>query len=606
MLWILLLFAESLFGFELAHFFTVDKLDPYALIGVGISFGIAISSLSFFICSMLIGINLLHVVVHTAALLALSLIIHTLLRKKSKIKFQNLKINISFAISSLIITLFVMYKMYFSTKNSLQSNVHEEFQEELTLINSFAFGVNSGISNIFKIRHPYCYKCVCRSRWLTALHSTMMIKGFASLKTAVVAPTFLFIFSFAFLHMKLANVFLNHAVLSILSTFLFVFVGGFGFIQLLWNENHVNFNADYVRVLINRKTEWAHPTLDYLLAIRPSQLSLGLFVSLLLVLVCTNTKQQKRTSMESIFLGIISGLLLPVQHQVFMCAVLFTVLYAFPNIKDLSLYAIACAATAGVPLLQFFPRPNNGTLFTREDLSAPLIPRGIFFAPIVYWLDALGVFPIITLIISQFVISKKLRRVHYCSLILFLLGNFFRFQEAPQQCIVYFFPAWILIASIVFMETIVKLTEIPKSEENKGIVIAWCGVAYFSCVASALLGLYKNRSSSYAINPTQIELAEWIKANTPAKAIFFAPQDKFTAVPVLTGRRIYIHNTDSLKKCNKRVDDKAVQLTQLIKNPEDTKIAPKINYAITIGKKSMPGWNETIKFRRYTVYTRNK
>jgi hypothetical protein len=43
---------------------------------------------------------------------------------------------------------------------SFSGDIHEEF----ALVNSLFRGANSGIVNIFKIRHTECYRCIVRTR----------------------------------------------------------------------------------------------------------------------------------------------------------------------------------------------------------------------------------------------------------------------------------------------------------------------------------------------------------------------------------------------------------------------------------------------------------
>ncbi|EAY11376.1 hypothetical protein TVAG_379580 [Trichomonas vaginalis G3] len=538
--------------------------------------------------------------------------------KKTKISLSKPDSSmITFLTFSSILPLLLLKDMYFSQKNLLQQNVADYFTEEYMLIKSFTIGINSGFTNIFKIHHPICYKCVCRSRWITALHTAMMVKSFASERVAILIPSYLYIFSICLIHMQLSNTFLKNSFLSVLSTIVFLFAGGLEFFGLLIHDYPPE--TDFVHHRRNYETEWLHPILEYLVPYRPSQLATGLFLTLISILTQVGNKPHRKRDL--ILCGIVSGLILPAQYQVFAASVLFTTIYLFylpiskddndgkkNNIFDIVFYFVPLGIISIIPLLQFFPRSSNFRLLSQDKVSTPLIKRGIFFSPFVYWIENLGVFAVITLTLGLFVIGKKLQQLYYPSLVVFFLLNFFKLQPVARQNIFVFIPCWLSIASIVFMSTLSWISQKPKSEESKGIALAWCTFFFVAAIMSSLIGLQMCRNNVFEISLEERDAADWITQHTSTKDVFISDiQKPYTPVPYLSGRRIFASRVDILEQFDKTVDWKNVEFSKLLSNLSDKSIAKKVKYALfgrSTNLNENSGWKLEYHNSRYKIYSR--
>lgn len=181
---------------------------------------------------------------------------------------------------------------------------------EISLINSFLKGSNSGFSNIIVIHHPMCYQCRARSQWITAYHSAILIlSGCPSLRLAMVVPSIIVMTSFCFIYIFVVQTIINMAnprltksnstplFLPFVSLFLLLNLSGMGFFRWFYavNRNH-NF-VDFVSVIgKDETTNWLHPILQYILSYRSSPFILHISSSIILLFMSEERCFKKKRS----------------------------------------------------------------------------------------------------------------------------------------------------------------------------------------------------------------------------------------------------------------------------------------------------------------------
>lgn len=512
MLWILLLISQCVFGFSVTHFVLKSCVDLIVEFIIGIPFGFAFSAFIFYYMSSIFAISALHILLHIALLLAASFILIALNGLKNfTSKILSLKPNktvIFFAIASIITSYFIVFQQYYVDLPRINKFFQYEFNEEYTLMNSFYIGCNSGFTNPFKIRHPYCYKCLAKSHWLTALHSAMLLTAFSTEKVAITIPSFLLFvhFCFVFLYFSRTTL-LKNSVYSVLSLFVFLFAGGFGFIRWFWRDPRRDYLNDFVYILsYDKHTYWSHPIFHYLLAYRPSFMSLSLIIdiSFLLYKVVYSNGDKSNTKSEllntdnyafnlmgisfvSAFSGMLYGLTIPTQIEVSISfavflAVFFVILFLKKEAFDKKV-ANLLAFLIGFFLI-FLPqvfilfrfRNCDVSIFTFKNFWQPLTLSGRFYGEIVIWFEALGIFAIITICVSwihfvyvAFVSTCQSTKVKesavyaikfylpsFCS---FLFINKVQFHKESRQDIIAFYPCWMIFSSIIFIYTFDSFVE---------------------------------------------------------------------------------------------------------------------------------------------------
>lgn len=611
MIWLVSLISQLLFGFELSFFAFSSKFEFFTIFCIGIPIGFSISALAFYLISFFFRFNSLCLLIHTGVLCFIGYTFEFFRWRKKQKLFPKIpeKSNIFYFVLSIVLALIIVPPMYLPKSNDPKDSyvyAHQSFTgdiiEEISLMNSFYHGCNSGFMNLFKIRHPVCYKCHARSKWLTALHSAMLLVGYSSYRQALVAPSIFMFQSICYLMLHLSSFYLRKNIfLSVSSLFLFLFLGGLGFTYWLKSSSRRNPEVDFVFQLGSKQTEWSHPLFHYIFALRPSQLSLSLILSMLVIL----TEINPLGPFEMAALGIIIGVLPAIQHQVFICSVIFLAVHwviTLPFLQskrqirqtrqNLGAYILKYYGTFLIsfgifsffPLIHYLPRANRYGMVFRDDFWDGLTQEGKFFAPFQVWFDALGFFPLITLFLCWFVIynNKKILHIYIPSLFIFILANYYRFQPYIRQNIIVFYPFWAISSCIVFMYTVSKLSKMPKSEEVQGVLIGLFGFLYLCCIWSAALGYYRLRNrKTQAWDDEMMKVANWISQNTPTKAAFISSLTDFDIVAVLAGKVSCIHNPkvawiDGFQPVQKEED-----ISLILEGSTSPKLLPKVKYVLS-------------------------
>jgi hypothetical protein len=147
---------------------------------------------------------------------------------------------------------------------------------------------------------------------------------------------------------------------------------------------------DFVFLCGSATTEWSHPLFHYLFAHRPSQLSCALVFAIFTVLI----RLEAPSARELAVLGLLLGLLPATQSQVFTLTVAFVVLFfaLSPALvsKRLIVAFFTFSGVAAIQLIQFLPTETYRPELAKGPVWRPLVARGLYFAPIRYWTDALG------------------------------------------------------------------------------------------------------------------------------------------------------------------------------------------------------------------------
>lgn len=514
MLWLATVSGEILFGFEVVIFLLRSKVSVWTELVMGIPVGIGLSTVFFFGCSAIFGVTTIHLLFHTIALFTA----FSLVRRFRRGLFQRPdRTTVIFGCLSLIPALVLSHCAYSIYGRNVMVIVKDPLLEELSLIHSFSRGVNSGFMNIFKIRHPSCHRCVAWSRWITALHSAMLIKGGASLSISLKVPSALLLFSCCFLMMSLAAFYLKSPFQSVIACFVLLFASGLGFHEILMDQVRSDKRVDYVHRR-GFETLWLHPILEYLLGRRPSQMSLCLSISCLLVLAVARSRRHYA------LVGILLGLLPGVQHQAFISVALYVVIVVAARRVlfggGISMI-IAFGATALLQLLQYLPRRTRLPLVVRCDFALSYVERGCFYPTLRAWFDALGVFFVVSIALPWVFVNGKLVNAYWPSVCVFFVGNFVKFQDDPNENVLFFYPTWAVLASIAFVAVLARVSAVPRADEAKGVLVGISVIVVGMVVASAGLGLVNQwKRRTFVVSHGMEEAAAWICDNTPRKAIF--------------------------------------------------------------------------------------
>lgn len=628
MIWIFTILGELLFGCEISFIVLVNKVDFFVQCAIGTVIGIGLSTIIFFGCSAILGITSFHLLIHTIAIsaLAYSLMTRRFLKKIFLIRKPS-KAQIIFFIVSIVISLVIIPRNYLNKPFYFQENIADGISEEISLINSFYHGVNSGILNIFKIRHPSCYHCICRTRWMTALNSAMMRIGYSSLRQSLVIPSILMLSSFNFIFLNFANLFLNSIFCSLVSLLVLFFAGGFGFKNLLYKEIRRKEKLDFIQNTGFTQTHWNHPLFQYVLPFRPAQFSLSIVISILYLLSIKSKQVLKRR--EMIIIGILIGILPATQFQVFLAMLVYLIIFEIIHLDfhfdqkkrlkgkviGLLLFVIAFVCTSFLQFLQFIiPRNTNAKILLKQPISLHLIQKGVYFPTFKFWFEALGFFPFFTLILSWFVIDAQLMKFYIPSFFIFIWANNTLFQQVDYMNITVFYPCWMVIASIVYIKTLKGLIYWPKSEELQGFFF---GISIFLVLFNVASGFYGfvHISNNFVQkwSPYEEEAAKWIASNVPKKSVFISSTYDFDVVSTLAGKVQFLHSPSLCHLYGYNELNRTIEIQKLLNESDSNRIAFKVEYIVNTDKGKdrklihwgKGNWTKEFANREVTIFKRN-
>jgi hypothetical protein len=582
MIWLATIVGQISFGLEALLFLLTTKYDYYSIVGFSIPVGFGLSSLFYFACGAVLGTTAFHTLVHTIFLFVFSYILmgRRLFKRDRAFVKPNVQIIVFFTIS-VFLSLFIVPHMYYFTPRTIQKSISGDLPEEVSLNNSFYRGVNSGIINLFKIRSPFCYRCMVRSRWLTAFHSAILRTGYASLQVSMIIPSLLLVWSMSFLFLNLSARFLKSTFLSILALIVFLFSGGFGFTRWLEADPRHNRDLDFVFLCGSATTEWSHPLFHWLFAFRPSQLSCAVVFSIFTLLV----RFDKPSAREFSVLGLLLGLLPACQTQVFLLTTAFVTFFIALNFqfvsKRLILALITFSSVSAVQLLHYIPRETYKPDIPPGSVWRPLSARGVYFAPLRYWFDSLGVIPFFSLVLAWFFVDRDFMRLYLPSTFLWLYANYHAMQPYVRQNVIVFYPLWVSLASIAMLLAMQGLVRRTKSEELKGVLIGVCFLSSLAAVWSALLGYGRLRSTRREMWSEEAEaVGAWIAANTPKKTAFAACPSDYNTVSALAGKVLY-HSTARMQwHLGYATGHRAEEVARLLRALDAGNVAPKVRYIV--------------------------
>ena len=615
MLWLATLASELLFGFQVARWVLPDKYNARYWVGFAAPIGFGLSSVIYFICAALLGVTSFHAIVHTCGISAFSYILigymHAKKRETKKMTEKEWKDFWIFLGISCALSLVVVPKMYIPKPRHCNVAFSEDIREEIAMIQSFYRGVNSGLVNVYKIRHTACYRCIVRSGWLTAFHSAIMRSGYASLRCSMVWPSMVMFASVCYLFLNLARHFLESVVLCVLSMVLFLCAGGFGFCHWLEKAPRGNMSLDFVFNYGTGTTQWSHPLFHYIFGFRCSQL--GLCVVLSAFLVLTKLKRESN-GRELVFLGMLFGILPGVDPA--LCVMSFVYLglfFASSRILPtrIPVLFVTFVIVSGVLLIQYVPRETYKPQIPAGGFYAGLQKNGVYFPAMTCWFDALGFLPLLALVVCWFFIDHEMVRFYLPSVVIFLIANSHVFYPYYRHNIKVFYPLWMTFAAIVTMQTMSVASEKPKAEEAKGVVIGFFALIWLCSIWSSVLGYYRLRRNSAEMWTEEDErVADWIVDNTPKKAVFVDCGYDYSPVSALAGKVLYAQSEKIAWINGYNTSGRADEIRKLV-SAVSPRIAPKVKYLVRSRKckqETSPGtangWMHAFDHGNYTIYER--
>jgi hypothetical protein len=453
------------------------------------------------------------------------------------------------------------------------SFVSGDYCFHISVINSFVYRNNFPPTYPVMINTPMVYPPL-----VDFLSSILMKTGF-DLRSSIIIPNVLFQVSLLCLVASLAVRITKRKYVGVLSALLFFFAGNMGIVYAFSDivsygfANWVsNLPTDYSGSGISSLPviRFGNPVTVMLMPQRPSMLGIG--ISLVVYLLMFHAIQNEENTGELILSGVLTGLLLSIHPHSFIAVaiILFFLTILFrKNLRFFTRFFVPAVVLALPQVLGVMTHVGGGFMgltigWLKENVVKIMAlnwstPSNILVSALEsvsilvgFWLMNIG-FILLPFIFGFLKSDNVVKRFYSPYLILFLLGNFIRFQ--PWDWDNYkIFLHWHIITVIIGAYGIIEIAKFSsqflKSDIKLSIFksrltavfgfISLAAILFFS-TASGFLSHARTLQEKYLIWPeADIAFASWVRENTPPESVFLTSTYFLNPIVTLAGRQIIL------------------------------------------------------------------
>jgi hypothetical protein len=303
-----LVFASIWFGFECLDLVIPHILDPLALVAASVPVGFAAVAWIFLLVRAFTPIRRLHGVLGAIALACASIWLRALsLRPERRARGRRIEF-VAVVLAAAVLFFFVVDRSFLKHSVGSSGTVFSDLPFHLSLITSFAYGVNSYRSATVT---PFYSGERLSYPIIPDFFSTILVAcGDASLRVSVVLPTMLLLLALVVLLHTLAALFSSRRFAPELTVFCFFMAGGVGWRYLFVPECRNDPNANMTHCFCqNVFTFWIHPLIHFLLPQRSAVFSMPIVITITLLLlhaVGSGLKHRCSISVAGALMGLLS------------------------------------------------------------------------------------------------------------------------------------------------------------------------------------------------------------------------------------------------------------------------------------------------------------
>ena len=428
-------------------------------------------------------------------------------------------------------------------------NIWGDWATHLTFAGSFAYGHN------FPPQYPIDPGNHLGYPFMIDFLAANLVPLGASLPSALVLTSGLLGLAFPAVLYLAASRFAGSRGAAVIAVAVFLLSGGLGFVYLIGDIGHsgIGVLAHLPReYTLNRDLnfQWLNPVLAYLVPQRSTLFGFSLvLIVLLLVWLAVRERQDWKTFL---FAGVVAGVMPAFHVHAYGTVVALSAFWAVFNRRREWIAFFVPALLVAVPILIWmWPPANNSFCGTGPKIGGYCIEVGwlsstdwqrdgaVYFPADFVWFWLKNTSLLIPLLIAaQFVrgwIPTAFEKWFAPMWLWFLIPNFIVLQPWDWDN-TKFFIFWALLGSIVvggFLAGMVK-----RHRWTASLVAA---MLVLLCLSGTLdLARASDASvSSYRFTDTKgIQVADWVRQNTPASAVFALADEHNSPIPTLAGRRV--------------------------------------------------------------------
>lgn len=533
----LYVFSCCFLGFEIMAFLLGHVLDISTIIAIGSTFGIILCSWISYLSNLYIQFSFTFGFLQTICYFSLAYIIH-LFRRKRKFKMMLL---LPFWFGSVLIpSLFLFWFFYYGLLYNERFTRGASFGDlpfHLNLISSFAVGCNSHRKSVFDLVSPFFAKEKLAYPFMSNYFSAILRGCFhTSFHTALVLPSTIFGFAIFAVLSRIVLIFSHNYVACIFAPWLFLFIGGLGFIQFIIYPGLRNrFYTDFVHLWGNQEGSYFQTLVHVLLPQRASLHSLPIAYSILLLLMIGYKFKKIDVKLYTAIGFLIASLPQIQPHSIIAVAeygVTFFILHFFPfsfrkcKVMIINYFILAFFAIVfGLPqCLPFLDRTTSHNFMRirpiwKEDKTHH------FFG---MWYRSLGTLFAMSVFHAPSIMNMRQLKMYLPAFAVFALSNYIWYQPWHLDNTKVFNASWIPLVLAGVSNYLSRLFRLGKF----GKVL--CILLLITSCFSGFLGVRMAYNEQYAEwnDNSHLAVASFIINNTDPKAIFIT--DSWHANPVTT------------------------------------------------------------------------
>ncbi|OHT16573.1 hypothetical protein TRFO_13180 [Tritrichomonas foetus] len=534
MFWLIFVISSTLLGWSIVQIIRLSYLPFFVNLGLAWTIGSMISSLGIFIIHFILPLNAFILVLIIAGQMALIYYIQQYLHTKFKNDYNStfqirLENSPKYYLVLFIIAVFSTYhllKSYSNFPDQIPAESREIIDSEMSFIASIRYGVNKRRRNIFFYKDPQNLNQHYSSATLPLLFTASMCSlgcGYAEASVFIAflntMTTAIFVFYYTFFFSK-------HAF-SI--TLCFMLNGGWSIFRALFGSTCEN--NDYLRNVCARAPVPWHSTFGVLLSYSKSA-SFSIPLSIISILFSQFSRKQNTLRMQYLIGGIAASLIPNVGPS--MCVFLIASCFA-PSFKYFMPFAVSI-----IPKL-FGVKIHNFPIWREYQMA------GIFYAPIMTWLDQFGpmiisIFMPIRSLDDQFTLHRFLAFASG-----FLLLNFFRFGNGNFENILAVTSTILPAICMHFVEDLYEFVNFTKDQLKRSVISTLSFLLYLTFIMSGILSIYTlTQKNTIGLTNVDSECGNWMRKNLHKNDVIFSESVSFNPASNIAGRQIVCGDLKSL------------------------------------------------------------